>query len=113
MLTPHTKTPEVSQTTMSTNLLQPFEILSNLRVNSVRKNLRVLPIDNISLPVQKPEWDLELGRILNDGDNTFELVRVEFPSSRRNSKRAIIASGEKQAHLLLRSTSAFLQTKLE
>ena len=37
------------------------------------------------MPVQEPRWDLELGGVLDDGNDTFELVRVELTSA-DNSK---------------------------
>lgn len=56
------------QTTMSTNLLQSFQIITELGVDSVGQDLRVLAIDDIFLPVQEPCGDFELRRVLDDGD---------------------------------------------
>ena len=80
MLTPHTKAPEVPQPTVCTNLLQPFQVVTELRVDGVRQNLAVLAIDDVPLPVQKPGRNLELGWVLNDGDQALELIRVELAS---------------------------------
>lgn len=68
------------EATMRPDLLQPLEVVTGLRVHRVRENLRVLAIDNVSLPVQEPCRDLELGWILEDGNDTLELVRVELTS---------------------------------
>lgn len=68
----------MSQTTMSTNLLQSLEIVTDLGVHTVRQDLRVLAINNVSLPVQEPHGDLELRRVLNNCDKTLELIRVEL-----------------------------------
>ena len=80
MLTPDTETPEVTETTVSTNLLQPLQVVTELRVDTVGQDLRVLAIDDITLPVQEPCGDLELGGVLDDGDETLEFVRVELSS---------------------------------
>ena len=66
---------------MSTNLLESLKIVTELRVDTVGQNLRVLAIDDITLPVQEPCGDLELGGVLNDGDDTFKLIRVELSST--------------------------------
>ena len=78
MLTPDTETPEVTETTVRTNLLQPLKVITELRVNTVGQDLQVLAVDNVPLPVQEPKRDLELGGVLDDGDETFELIRVKL-----------------------------------
>ncbi|KAL5476493.1 hypothetical protein ACEPAI_3350 [Sanghuangporus weigelae] len=74
VLTPHTQTPEVSQPPVRTDLLQALQVVTKLRVDVVRKDLIVLPIDNILLPVEEPRGDLVLRRILDDGDDALEFV---------------------------------------
>ena len=81
MLSPDTDTPEVTQTPVSTNLLQPLEVITQLRVEAVRQYLRVFAINNILLPVQEPARDFKLERVLDDGDDAFEFVRVEITST--------------------------------
>ncbi len=44
----------MSQTTVSADLLQALEILTKLAVDAVGKDLRILTVDNITLPVQEP-----------------------------------------------------------
>ena len=39
---------------MGPNLLQSFQILSQLAVDTVGQNLAVLAVHNISLPIEKP-----------------------------------------------------------
>ena len=80
MLTPDPQAPEMSQTTVSTNLLESLKIVTELRVDTVGQNLRGLAIDDITLPVQEPCGDLELGGVLDDCDETLEFVRVELSS---------------------------------
>ena len=69
------------QATMGTNLFQTFQIFTNFGVHSVGENLRVLPIDDVFLPVQEPCWDFELCRVLYDSDNALKLVGIEFSSA--------------------------------
>ena len=80
VLAPDTKAPEVTETTVRTDLLQPLKIVTELRVDTVGENLRVLAVDNVPLPVQEPRRDLELRGVLDDGDETLEFVRVELSS---------------------------------
>ena len=80
VLTPHTEAPVVPQSTVCPDLLQSLQIVAKLRVDGVGENLAVLAIDDVSLSVQEPCRDLELSRILDDGDETLKLVRVEFTS---------------------------------
>ena len=69
------------QTTVSTDLLQSLKIVTQFRVDRVRENLAVLAINDIPLSVKEPCGDLELGGVLNDGDDTFKLIRVELSST--------------------------------
>ena len=115
MLAPDAEAPVVTETTVRTDLLQPLEIVTELRVDTVGENLRVLAVDNVPLPVQEPCGDLELRGVLDDGDDTLELIRVKLaraaytlPSENNSRCRAF---GDR-THRLLRSTSAFLQTRL-
>ena len=86
MLAPDTEAPEVTETTVRTDLLQPLEIITELRVNAVGKNLRVLAIDDVPLPVQEPCGDLELRGVLDDGNETLELVRVKLASAGKSKE---------------------------
>lgn len=71
----------MTQSPVGTNLLQPLKIVTQLRVEAVGQNLRVFAVDNVLLPVQEPARDLELEGVLDDSDDTFELVRVEITSA--------------------------------
>lgn len=86
VLAPDTEAPEVTETTVRTDLLQPLEIITELRVNAVGKNLRVLAIDDVPLPVQEPCGDLELRGVLDDGNETLELVRVKLASAGKSKE---------------------------
>lgn len=58
VLTTDTETPVVTETTVSTDLLQALEILTELAVNVVGQDLAVLAIDDVALPVEEPGGDL-------------------------------------------------------
>ena len=81
MLTTHTNTPEVSETPVAADLLQPLEIITKLRVDIVGQDLAVLAVDDIFLSVEEPEWNLELRGVLHDVHDSFELVRVQVTSA--------------------------------
>lgn len=78
MLTTDTETPVVTETTVSADLLEALEIFTELGVDTVGKDLRVLTVDDIALSVEEPGGDLVLGRVLDDGDDTLELFGGEL-----------------------------------
>ena len=69
------------ETTVRPDLLQPLEVVTDLGVHSVGEDLRVLAIDDVPLPVQEPRRDLELRGVLDDSDNTLELIGVQLASA--------------------------------
>jgi hypothetical protein len=71
----------VSETTVGTNLLQSLEIITELRVHTVREDLVVFAVNDILLSVEEPRWDFELRRVLDDGDNSLQLVRIQITRS--------------------------------
>jgi hypothetical protein len=81
VLTTDTDTPVVTETTMVTDLLQTFKIITVLGVKNVRDNLRGLAINNILLSVKEPGGDLVLSRVLEDSDNTLQFFAGEFTGS--------------------------------
>jgi len=72
VLTSDTETPVVTQTTVGSDLLETFQILTQLAFHAVCQNLRVLAVHDIALSVEEPRWDLVLGRVLDDGEDSFE-----------------------------------------
>ena len=48
----------MTETTVSTDLLQALEIVTELGSNTVGEDLAVLAIDNIALPVEEPRGNL-------------------------------------------------------
>lgn len=73
MLTTHAETPVVTETTVSADLLEALEILTELGVDTVGEDLAVLAVDNVALPVEEPGGDLVLGGVLDDGNNALKL----------------------------------------
>jgi hypothetical protein len=63
---------------MSTDLLQALEIVAEFGVDTVGENLRVFTIDDIALTIEEPGWDLVLGGVLDNGDNSLEFFRGEL-----------------------------------
>lgn len=78
VLTSDTQTPVVTETTMCADLLEPFQILTQLAFHTVCQHLRVLAVHNVALSVQEPCWDLVLRRVLDDGDDSLEFFRGDF-----------------------------------
>lgn len=78
VLTSDLQSPVVSQTSVRSDLLQSLEVVSKLLVDGVGESVRVLSVGQVLLPVKEPGGDLELGRVLHDGDDSLELVRVEL-----------------------------------
>jgi hypothetical protein len=71
----------MSHTSMSTNLLQPLDIFTEFIIKSVGEKLRIFPIDNILLSVEKPFRDFILSGILDDGNNALEFFGCKFPGT--------------------------------
>ena len=56
----------MTETTVSADLLQALEILTELGGNTVGKDLAVLAIDNVALPVEEPGGDLVCEELVID-----------------------------------------------
>jgi hypothetical protein len=78
VLATHSDVPPVTKTTMGADLLHAFDIITVLRGNVLCENLRVLSSLEILLPIQEPEWNLELTGVLNDGNNLFDFIGSQF-----------------------------------
>ena len=104
----------MTKTAMSTDLLQALQIFTKLRVDTVGENLRVFAIDNITLTIEEPGWDFVLGWVLDDGNDSLQLFRGKLSGATSHDQLVLPPLCPKiSAYRLLRSTSAFLQTKLE
>lgn len=74
VLTTHAQVPEMSQTTMHTNLLQALQIFTQFVVQTVRQNLRILSILDVLLTIEEPVRNLVGTRVLDDGHDALELL---------------------------------------
>jgi hypothetical protein len=81
VLSAHTETPEVAETTVRPDLLEALKVITQLRVHIVGQNLRILSVNNVTLTVQEPQRDLELSGILNNRHKPLQFVRVEVARS--------------------------------
>lgn len=84
VLTADAEAPVVTETTVGADLLEALKIVTELRVDTVGQDLRVLAVDNIALSVEEPGGDLVLGGVLDDGDNTLELFGGELTGAGRS-----------------------------
>ena len=69
------------QPSMTLDLLQPLQIITELGIDTVREDLGVLPIDDITLAIKKPDRDLVLSRVLDNGDDPLEFFGRELASA--------------------------------
>lgn len=74
MLSTHSDSPPVAKTTVSTDLLETFDIVTKLRVDILGKDLVVLSSLEVLLSVQEPKRNLELAGVLDDGDKLFNFI---------------------------------------
>ena len=58
VLTTDTEAPVVTETTVSADLLQALEIVTELGGDTVGEDLAVLAIDDVTLPVEEPGGNL-------------------------------------------------------
>jgi hypothetical protein len=61
----------VTKTTVSADLLQAFQVITKLGVDTVGEDLAVFAIDDIALTIEEPGWDLVLSWVLNNGNNSL------------------------------------------
>lgn len=61
----------MTETTVSADLLQALQVITELGVDTVGQDLGVLAVDNIALSVEEPGGYLVLSRVLDDGDDSL------------------------------------------
>merc|ERR1719199_1990484 len=83
VLATDTHAPVVAQTAVSADLLKSLEVVTQLHVKSVGRDLSVASILVILLTVKEPLGDLECARV---GDNHHELLKL----LRRQLSRALV-----------------------
>ena len=81
MLSTNSDSPPVTKTTVSTDLLQTFNIITKLRVNVLGKDLVVFASLKVLLSVQEPKGNLELAGVLNDSNKLFNLISSKLSGS--------------------------------
>jgi len=60
---------------MSSDLLEAFQVLTDLAVEYVGQGLRVLAVLDVLLPVEEPVWNLVLARVRHHGNHLLHLVQ--------------------------------------
>lgn len=102
----------MTETTVSADLLQALKVVTELAVDTVGKGLAVLAIDDIALPVEEPGGDLVCmvlkERCRNGALRNIHCMGFWMMVTIRSSSSEVRSPAR-----LVRSTSAFLQTKLE
>ena len=78
MLSSDAYAPPVAKTTVGPNLLHPLDVVTELRIEVLSEDLRVLAGLEVFLPIQEPERDLKLARVLDNGHELLNLVSCEF-----------------------------------
>ena len=81
VLTSDFKTPFVSDTLVTSDFVQSFDIFSQFGLKNVGSNLKVLSFFVIFLSVEEPSWNSMSFWIVNDVSNTITLSFSEFTSS--------------------------------
>ena len=81
MLTSNLQSPEVSDTSVGSDLLQSLQVISQFRFQVVSKDVVVFTVDLILLSVQEPGWDLIVGWVLHNGDNSLQFFLGQFTGS--------------------------------
>ena len=66
------------QTPVTLDLFEPLKVVTELGVDTVGEDLRVLAVDNVALSVEEPGGDLVLGGVLDDGDDALEFFGGEL-----------------------------------
>jgi hypothetical protein len=112
VLTTDTEAPVVSQTTVSADLLETLQIITELGVDTVGEDLGVLAVDDIALPVEEPGGNLVCLSLASvcicHKDQGIHCRGFWMMVTMRSSSSEVRSPAR-----LVRSTSAFLQTKLE
>lgn len=91
VLTSDGDSPVMSQTTMQTDLLHALQILTELIVQTVGKDLTVLSGLDILLTIKEPFRDLVLKGVLDNGDDALKFFIAEFTGSVSNKSWSVVA----------------------
>lgn len=81
VLTSDLVAPVVSETSVGSDLLESLNIVSELDIKLVNEQLGVLTVGKVSLSVKEPSGNLVLTRVLDDSNDSLELLNGELTSS--------------------------------
>lgn len=81
MLSTDSNSPPVTQTAVSTDFLQTFNIITKLSIDILCKDLDVLSGLEILLSVQEPKRNLKLSGILDNCYKLFDFIGGKFTCS--------------------------------
>jgi hypothetical protein len=78
MLASHTQAPEVTETAVGSDLLQTFEVLTDLAVEDVGHDLAELSVLDVLLSVEEIVGNLVLARVRHDRYHLLHLLLTQF-----------------------------------
>ncbi|YCL18901.1 hypothetical protein KP2612_002165 [Komagataella phaffii] len=81
MLASDLKTPCMTDTSMSPDLLQSFNIITVFGLQTVGKSVIVLTINSVSLSVEEPGRNLILSWVLHNGDDPLQFFLSQLTST--------------------------------
>jgi hypothetical protein len=74
VLTTDSDAPVVTDTSVSSDLLQSLEIFTELDVDVVREDLGVFTVLDVLLSVEEPVWHTVLSWVLHNGDELLDFI---------------------------------------
>ncbi|GMT25662.1 hypothetical protein PFISCL1PPCAC_16959, partial [Pristionchus fissidentatus] len=96
VLSTHTESPVVTETSVEADLLQTLEILTPLVVDTGRENLSGLAVLVVSSSVEEPVRDLVLGGVLHDGGDLLDLLFGELSGASGDVNVGLAAARERE-----------------
>ena len=81
VLSTHSDIPPVTQTTVRSDFLHAFNVVTELGGNVLRKDLGVFTRLEVLLSIEEPQGDLELAGVLDDSDDLFDFIGGQFTSA--------------------------------
>lgn len=92
VLTTDTETPVVTETAVRADALKALEVLTELGVELVGKDLRSLTVLGVALSVQEPSGDLVVHGVLQDLDDLVNLLSAQLSSTTADVDLSLLAS---------------------
>eukprot|EP01024_Parvocaulis_polyphysoides_P030760 TRINITY_DN27993_c0_g1_i1.p1 TRINITY_DN27993_c0_g1~~TRINITY_DN27993_c0_g1_i1.p1 ORF type:complete len:179 (+),score=21.00 TRINITY_DN27993_c0_g1_i1:97-633(+) len=94
VLTSALKSPEVSKTSVLSNLLHSLEILSDLGIKSVGGQLHVGTVSEVSLSVKEPHGETSTDGVTDDSDDVVGFFFIKVTSSSVGVDLSLLADEE-------------------